>query len=68
MTRDHDFAALQNLGGVKGLAEKLKTNADKGIHDDESNILDRKNVFGSNTYPRKKGRSFWVLAHRLFLG
>lgn len=59
MTHDHDFAALQNFGGVKGLTEKLKTNPDKGIPDDESNILDRKNVFGSNTYPQKKGRSFW---------
>ncbi|KAI3801602.1 hypothetical protein L1987_29711 [Smallanthus sonchifolius] len=59
MTRDHDFSALQNFGGVKGLAEKLKTNPDKGVHEDDSNILDRKNVFGSNTYPRKKGRSFW---------
>ncbi|KAI7751632.1 hypothetical protein M8C21_007651 [Ambrosia artemisiifolia] len=59
MTRDHDSSALQNYGGVKGLSEKLKTNPDKGIHDDESSILDRKNVFGSNTYPRKKGRSFW---------
>ena len=55
MTRDHDFPALQNFGGVNGLAEMLKTNPDKGINDDEANILDRKNVFGSNTYPRKKG-------------
>ncbi|KAL8236833.1 hypothetical protein R6Q59_017914 [Mikania micrantha] len=59
MTREHDFSALQNFGGVKGLAEKLKTNLDKGIHEDDLNILDRKNVYGSNTYPRKKGRSFW---------
>ncbi|KAL4571213.1 hypothetical protein LXL04_017966 [Taraxacum kok-saghyz] len=59
MTRDHDMSALQNFDGVKGLSEMLKTNPDKGIDDDESNILDRKNVFGSNTYPRKKGRSFW---------
>nr|XP_043619549.1 calcium-transporting ATPase 8, plasma membrane-type-like [Erigeron canadensis]XP_043619550.1 calcium-transporting ATPase 8, plasma membrane-type-like [Erigeron canadensis] len=59
MTSDHDFSALQTFGGINGLAEKLKTNPDKGINDDESNILDRKNVFGSNTYPRKKGRSFW---------
>ncbi|KAK9055270.1 hypothetical protein SSX86_026352 [Deinandra increscens subsp. villosa] len=59
MTRDHDFSALQNFGGVKGLAEKLKTNPDKGINEDDSNILDRKNVFGSNTYPQKKGRNFW---------
>ncbi|KAI7747088.1 hypothetical protein M8C21_002524, partial [Ambrosia artemisiifolia] len=50
-TGDHD---------VKGLVEKLQTNPYKGIHEDDSNILDRKNVFGSNTYPRKKGRSFSV--------
>ncbi|KAL8254770.1 hypothetical protein R6Q59_032991 [Mikania micrantha] len=60
MTRDHDDATLRNFGGITGLAEKLKTNLDKGIHEDESNILDRKNVYGSNTYPRKKGRSFWM--------
>ncbi|KAI3778688.1 hypothetical protein L2E82_08071 [Cichorium intybus] len=45
MTRHHDFAALQNFGGVKAMAEMLKTNPDKGIDDDESNILDRKNRF-----------------------
>ncbi|GKD83955.1 calcium-transporting ATPase 10, plasma membrane-type protein isoform X1, partial [Tanacetum coccineum] len=44
---------------VKGLTEKLKTNPDKGIPDDESNIQNRKTVFGSNTYPQKKGKSFW---------
>ncbi|KAI3772118.1 hypothetical protein L6452_03293 [Arctium lappa] len=59
MTRDHDFSALQSFGGVQGVAEKLKTNPDKGIPDDESKILERKNIFGSNTYPRKKARSFW---------
>ncbi|KAI7747087.1 hypothetical protein M8C21_002523 [Ambrosia artemisiifolia] len=59
MTSDHDLSALQIFGGVKGLAEKLKTSLDKGIHEDDSNILDRRNVFGSNTYPRKKGQSIW---------
>ncbi|KAL4575920.1 hypothetical protein LXL04_012007 [Taraxacum kok-saghyz] len=45
MTRDHDMSALQNFDGVKGLSEMLKTNPDKGIDDDETNILDRKNRF-----------------------
>ncbi|XP_039141266.1 calcium-transporting ATPase 10, plasma membrane-type-like, partial [Dioscorea cayenensis subsp. rotundata] len=31
MTRDHEFSALQEYGGVKGLSDKLKTNLDKGI-------------------------------------
>ncbi|KVH87858.1 Calcium-transporting P-type ATPase, N-terminal autoinhibitory domain-containing protein [Cynara cardunculus var. scolymus] len=53
------WSFLLYLYQVKGLSEKLKTNPEKGIHDDDSQILERKNVFGSNTYPRKKGRSFW---------
>lgn len=48
------------LHQVKGLADWLKTSPDKGIHGDEADLLHRKNVYGSNTYPRKKGRSFWV--------
>ncbi|XP_028114250.1 calcium-transporting ATPase 10, plasma membrane-type-like isoform X3 [Camellia sinensis] len=58
MTRDHDFSALEQCGGVKGLADMLKTNVEKGIHGDDDDLLKRKNAFGSNTYPRKKGRSF----------
>ncbi|MCD7471685.1 Calcium-transporting ATPase 10, plasma membrane-type [Datura stramonium] len=59
MSREHDVTALQQRGGVKGVAEKLKTNLDKGIDGDEVDLLKRKNAYGSNTYPRKKGRSFW---------
>lgn len=42
------------------MADKLKTSLEKGIHGDETDVLKRKNAYGSNTYPRKKGRSFWV--------
>ncbi|GLT54289.1 hypothetical protein SLA2020_275000 [Shorea laevis] len=58
MTRDHNMSALQLYGGVKGLSELLDTNLDKGINGDETDLLRRRNSFGSNTYPRKKGRSF----------
>ncbi|KAK3026285.1 hypothetical protein RJ639_041234 [Escallonia herrerae] len=44
---------------VRGLAEKLKTNMEKGVHADEADLSQRKNIYGSNTYPRKEGRSFW---------
>ncbi|KAI3437157.1 Cation_ATPase_C domain-containing protein [Psidium guajava] len=57
MTRDHDFSALQLYGGVKGLSNLLKTNIERGISGDETDILKRRNAFGSNTYPQKKGRS-----------
>ncbi|XP_021895927.1 calcium-transporting ATPase 9, plasma membrane-type [Carica papaya] len=58
MTRDHNFSALQQYGGVKGLASKLKSNLEKGINGDEMEIINRRNAFGSNTYPQKKGRNF----------
>ena len=38
----------------------LETNLDKGIQGDSANLTKRRNAFGSNTYPRKKGRSFLV--------
>ncbi|XP_074564256.1 calcium-transporting ATPase 5, plasma membrane-type-like [Curcuma longa] len=60
MTRDRDFSALQGHGGVNGIASLLKTDLDKGISGDEDEIVYRRNSFGSNTYPRKKGRSFLV--------
>ncbi|KAF7149464.1 hypothetical protein RHSIM_Rhsim03G0267700 [Rhododendron simsii] len=68
ITRDHDFSALEEFGGasllaahlvVKGLADTLKTSVEKGICGDDDDLLKRKNAFGSNTYPRKKGRGFW---------
>ncbi|KAG2648889.1 hypothetical protein PVAP13_1NG071300 [Panicum virgatum] len=59
MTRDHNYSALQEYGGVKGLANLLKTNLEKGIHGDEADLSCRANAFGANRYPRKKGRSFW---------
>ncbi|XP_019197914.1 PREDICTED: calcium-transporting ATPase 9, plasma membrane-type-like [Ipomoea nil] len=60
MSRELDFSALQQYGGVVGVAEKLKSNLEKGIHGDEADLLERKNRYGSNTYPRKKGRNFWM--------
>ncbi|CAL8990457.1 unnamed protein product [Prunus brigantina] len=68
VTRDHNLPALQQYGGasllkislVKGLGDLLKTNLDKGIHGDDADLLKRKNAFGTNTYPKKKARSFWT--------
>ncbi|KAK8936710.1 Calcium-transporting ATPase 8, plasma membrane-type [Platanthera zijinensis] len=60
MTRDHDLSALQEYGGVKGLANLLKTNIEKGVSGDDAELLRRRNAFGANTYPQKKGRSFFV--------
>jgi Ca2+-transporting ATPase len=59
MSKDQNVSALQQYGGVKGLSNLLKSNPDKGISGDDADLLKRKNAFGTNTYPRKKGRSFW---------
>ncbi|KAL9151930.1 hypothetical protein ABFS82_11G085900 [Erythranthe guttata] len=58
MNMDHNITALQQYGGVKGLAEMIKTDVETGIYGDENELSRRKNAFGSNTYPVKKGRSF----------
>ncbi|KAI3900110.1 hypothetical protein MKW98_001010 [Papaver atlanticum] len=59
MTSNNDFVALDQHGGVNGLSEMLKTDANKGITGDDDDILSRKNIFWSNTYPQKKARTFW---------
>lgn len=58
MTRNHNYDALQQYGGVKRLSDMLKTNLETGIIGDETDLLKRRNAFGSNTYPHKEGRSF----------
>ncbi|KAF5748646.1 Autoinhibited Ca(2+)-ATPase 10 isoform 1 [Tripterygium wilfordii] len=58
LTRDHKLNTLQQYGGVKGLSDMLKTDINKGISGDDTDLQKRKIVFGSNTYPRKKGKNF----------
>ncbi|CAI9114541.1 OLC1v1015288C1 [Oldenlandia corymbosa var. corymbosa] len=58
MTRDNNTSALQQYGEVKGIAKFLNTNLDTGVSGDDEELLSRRNAFGSNTYPVKKGRSF----------
>ncbi|CAL0320306.1 unnamed protein product [Lupinus luteus] len=58
ISRDHDTTALQQYGGVAGISNLLKTDLEKGVLDDDTELLKRRNTFGSNNYPRKKGRNF----------
>ncbi|XP_061361514.1 calcium-transporting ATPase 8, plasma membrane-type-like [Gastrolobium bilobum] len=57
ISREHDTTALREIGGVKGLSHSLKTNLEKGIRGDDADLVKRRNAFGSNNYPRKKGRT-----------
>ncbi|KAF8392830.1 hypothetical protein HHK36_021069 [Tetracentron sinense] len=54
------IAIIMFLHQIEGLSNMLKTNLHKGISGDDADLLKRKNAFGSNTYPQKKGRSFWM--------
>ncbi|CAN6849896.1 unnamed protein product [Brassica oleracea] len=59
MSKDHNVSSLKQYGGAQGLSELLKTNVEKGISgDDDDDLLNRKTIYGSNTYPRKKGKGF----------
>ena len=59
MSKNQNISALQQYGGVKGLSNFLKSDLDKGISGDDIDLSKRKNAFGTNTYPRKKGKSLW---------
>ncbi|XP_021720329.1 calcium-transporting ATPase 9, plasma membrane-type-like isoform X2 [Chenopodium quinoa] len=59
MVRDNKISALDDYGGVKGLEDKLSTNLETGVSGEVDDIVKRKNSFGSNTYPTKKGKGFW---------
>lgn len=51
---------LDQLGGVKGLAQKLKTARKVGLQLDEADLNWRREVFGTNTYPEKPPKGFWT--------
>ncbi|XP_044436576.1 calcium-transporting ATPase 5, plasma membrane-type isoform X2 [Triticum aestivum] len=57
LNRDHDSVLLQETRGVKGLSDLLKSNLDMGINPTEDELLQRRDVFGANTYPRKKRKN-----------
>jgi Ca2+-transporting ATPase len=60
LNRDHDSVLLQEVGGVKGLSDLLKSNLDKGASPNEDELLQRRNIYGANTYPRKKRKNILV--------
>ncbi|KAJ3702765.1 hypothetical protein LUZ61_006470 [Rhynchospora tenuis] len=51
---------LHQLGGPSGLITKLKSDSNNGISSDNEEIRARKEAFGTNTYPKKKPKGFFV--------
>ncbi|GJN04026.1 hypothetical protein PR202_ga21535 [Eleusine coracana subsp. coracana] len=57
LNREHDSVLLQEVGGVRGLSDLLKSSLDRGISPNEEELSQRRNSYGSNTYPRKKRKN-----------
>lgn len=60
LVESKDSDMLQELGGVTGLAQKLKTSPKQGLQMDENDLNRRRDVFGTNTYPEKPPKGFWT--------
>jgi len=63
MVKEKDLLALRSFGGVQGIATALKTDPEKGIHSDDQEVGQRRQMFGANTYhkPPPKGFLFFVV-------
>ncbi|KAL8162748.1 hypothetical protein V2J09_014237 [Rumex salicifolius] len=59
IVKQRDVTLLSRNGGVSGISASLKTDRDGGINGDESDVISRQNLFGSNTYTKPKSRSFF---------
>ncbi|KAL0688475.1 hypothetical protein Bca4012_088152 [Brassica carinata] len=57
---DGGLSVLKRFDGVSGLSPLLHTDLDKGICGTHEYIRRRRNKFGSNEYPLKKERNFWM--------
>lgn len=54
----YDIKTLQKLGGVEGLADKLRVSSNEGVK--LSDVPVRQNIYGSNKFTEKPFRSFWT--------
>ncbi|KAL2238823.1 UNVERIFIED_CONTAM: Calcium-transporting ATPase 12, plasma membrane-type [Sesamum indicum] len=63
MVKNKNLDELRGFGGVKALAELLKTDMENGVHGDEEDLSKRRMAFGSNTYqkPPPKGLIHFVV-------
>ncbi|AED96289.1 calcium-transporting ATPase [Arabidopsis thaliana] len=64
LVKERSLEALNRYNGVHGLSNLLKTDLKVGIDRRDDEILLRRNAYGSNTYPCKKGKTFWYFLWR----
>ena len=58
MVREKRLESLAQLGGVKRLALILMTNPDNGLSGDETDLMQRTDIFGANKYTKPPAKSF----------
>ncbi|CAI7835023.1 unnamed protein product [Closterium sp. NIES-53] len=60
INEDANVEALDDIGGVPALCRALRVDPEIGIPGDEEDMEKRKEEFGTNTYPAKPQKSFFV--------
>ncbi|GJM84554.1 hypothetical protein PR202_ga00237 [Eleusine coracana subsp. coracana] len=58
LVKEKRLDCFRRLGGAAGVAAKLASNAETGVRGGEEDILRRREAFGSNTFPKRKPKSF----------
>ncbi|KAL5712414.1 P-type Ca(2+) transporter [Ranunculus cassubicifolius] len=66
IVKEKNLVRLNELGGVKGVAMTLGTDAEKGIRGDAEEISLRKTVFGANTYEKPPLKGFFRFVYEAF--
>ncbi|KAG7537704.1 P-type ATPase subfamily IIB [Arabidopsis suecica] len=64
LVKERSLEALSRYNGVHGLSSLLKTDLKVGIDRCDDEIQHRRLTFGSNTYPCRKGKTFWCFLWR----
>ncbi|WOH00063.1 hypothetical protein DCAR_0519419 [Daucus carota subsp. sativus] len=54
----HDLRRLEDINGVKGIANALNVSLDDGVKVD--NLSSRQQIYGINTYTEKPSKRFWM--------
>ncbi|KAJ4968636.1 hypothetical protein NE237_015337 [Protea cynaroides] len=57
---------LRQQGGVQAVAAALETDVENGILGDAEDVASRRNIFGSNTYPKKPPKSLFHFVFEAF--
>ncbi|KAG6647260.1 hypothetical protein CIPAW_07G066500 [Carya illinoinensis] len=58
MVRDKNFVSLSQFGGVKEIVLILRTDVKDGVNGSEADLIQRKNVFGINKFPKPRAKRF----------